>query len=216
MARKVGYTTTSGGCIDTVKRYLLKHNFDISHFTHTARNCIKRDKENVFVENSTASNNTLRRFYLRGKYTEYKCSICGQEPIWNGKPLIMILDHINGVHTDSRIENLRWVCPNCNYQLETTGFSKFQSNKLKQKDDYFRRERKNKEQKKIIHNVNTSRKFNITREELKKKIRTQSFCAIGREFNVSDRAISKRCKVLNLPSTKKEINSYSDKEWDLI
>jgi len=36
----------------------------------------------------------------------------------------MILDHINGVHNDDRLENLRWVCPNCNYQLDTTGFKK--------------------------------------------------------------------------------------------
>ena len=32
----------------------------------------------------------------------------------------MILDHINGYNHDNRLENLRWVCPNCNYQLDTT------------------------------------------------------------------------------------------------
>ena len=32
----------------------------------------------------------------------------------------MILDHINGDNKDDRLENLRWVCPNCNYQLDTT------------------------------------------------------------------------------------------------
>lgn len=34
----------------------------------------------------------------------------------------MILDHINGKNKDDRLENLRWVCPNCNQQLDTTGF----------------------------------------------------------------------------------------------
>jgi len=62
----------------------------------------------------------LRNWYKKGNYTKYECSICGQEPFWNGKELTLILDHINGVHTDDRLENLRWVCPNCNYQLDTT------------------------------------------------------------------------------------------------
>jgi uncharacterized protein with PIN domain len=49
------------------------------------------------------------------------CSICGLLPEWNGKELTLILDHINGHNKDHRIENLRWVCPNCNSQLDTTG-----------------------------------------------------------------------------------------------
>jgi len=43
-------------------------------------------------------------------------------PEWQNKPLTLILDHINGNNKDHRLENLRWVCPNCNQQLETTGF----------------------------------------------------------------------------------------------
>lgn len=43
--------------------------------------------------------------------------------VWNGKPLNLILDHINGVNTDNRPENLRYVCPNCNSQLATHGGS---------------------------------------------------------------------------------------------
>ena len=34
--------------------------------------------------------------------------------------MTLILDHINGKNHDDRFENLRWVCPNCNQQLETT------------------------------------------------------------------------------------------------
>lgn len=54
------------------------------------------------------------------------------------------------------------------------------------------------------------------RNELKQLIRTQTFRDIGKEFNVSDSAIKKWCKTASLPSTKKEINKYSDEEWELI
>ena len=54
------------------------------------------------------------------------------------------------------------------------------------------------------------------RDELKNKIRIQSFCNIGKEYGVSDNAIRKWCDAYGLPRTKKEINSYSNEEWDCI
>ena len=55
-----------------------------------------------------------------------------------------------------------------------------------------------------------------SREELKNMIRTIPFTAIGQQFGVSDNAIKKWCKVANLPSTKKDINSYSDEDWSKL
>ena len=54
------------------------------------------------------------------------------------------------------------------------------------------------------------------REELKEMIRNQSFVDIGKKYNVSDNAIRKWCIAENLPSTKKEINSYSNEDWSKI
>jgi len=47
------------------------------------------------------------------------CALCGQRPRWKRKPLVLILDHINGVPDDYRAENLRLLCPNCNSQQAT-------------------------------------------------------------------------------------------------
>ena len=118
LARELNYHSR-GAVLNTIKNYLNDNNIDYSHFTGRAKNQIARTEENVFVENSTANQTTLRRWYVKGEYTPYICSICGQEPIWQGKELTLILDHINGNNHDDRLENLRWVCPNCNVQLDT-------------------------------------------------------------------------------------------------
>ena len=55
-----------------------------------------------------------------------------------------------------------------------------------------------------------------SREELKNMIRMIPFTEIGQRFGVSDSAIRKWCKVANLPSTKKDINSYSDEDWSKL
>ena len=69
--------------------------------------------------------------YCRGNYTpkSFKkeflneqngvCAICGCKPIHNEKPLVFILDHIDGDASNNKRENLRMICPNCDSQLDT-------------------------------------------------------------------------------------------------
>lgn len=49
------------------------------------------------------------------------CSECGLPPSWNDKPLVLQIDHINGLKEDDRLENLRYLCPNCHSQTDTFG-----------------------------------------------------------------------------------------------
>jgi hypothetical protein len=41
--------------------------------------------------------------------------------IWEGSPLPLILDHVNGNRLDNSPHNLRYLCPNCDSQLATRG-----------------------------------------------------------------------------------------------
>ena len=120
LAKELNYNSR-GAILTTIKNYLIQNNIDFSHFTGLPKNKQARTPDNIFVLNSTAAQKVLRRYYKDGNYTPYKCAICGQEPFWNGKPLTLTLDHINGNNKDDRLENLRWICPNCDRQLDTYG-----------------------------------------------------------------------------------------------
>lgn len=117
---KMGRSANSGSNRMMISLYVKEHNIDTSHFS-TGDAVHKRTPADIFVEKSTATQNIVRKYYKQGNYSEYKCAICGQEPFWNGQELVLTLDHINGVSNDHRLENLRWICPNCDRQLPTYG-----------------------------------------------------------------------------------------------
>jgi len=75
--------------------------------------------ESVLVEHSTYPRHCLKKRLIDTKLIAHKCACCGIGPWWQGKPMPLILDHINGVNNDNRIENLRFVCSNCDAQLTT-------------------------------------------------------------------------------------------------
>jgi hypothetical protein len=75
--------------------------------------------KSIFVENSSYPRHSLKKRILKNNLLEYKCQICKIEARWQNKPMPLLLDHINGVNNDNRLENLRFICSNCDTQLPT-------------------------------------------------------------------------------------------------
>ena len=92
--------------------------------------------EKYFRKGTYPSNDWFRKTYQDYFNVEYKCVECGIKD-WNGKDIVLEIDHINGDNTDNRIENLRYLCPNCHSQTSTykgrnvnSGFTKVTDKEL--------------------------------------------------------------------------------------
>jgi hypothetical protein len=81
-----------------------------------------RPLEEILVINSKYDDRQqLVRRLLKEGLIQNKCSSCKIDPVWQCKHLVLQLDHINGINTDNRIENLRLLCANCHTQTDTFG-----------------------------------------------------------------------------------------------
>ena len=113
-----------GGNPKTLHARIAAEGVDDSHIkhrqmTHAYRREAAAPLEDIMVEHSPYSRYYLKKRILKTGFLAEKCAICGMNPEWNGEPLVLILDHINGVNDDHRPENLRLLCPNCNSQTGT-------------------------------------------------------------------------------------------------
>lgn len=120
----------SGGNFRTLKKYVALEKVSVEHFTRSSpesrrsirrrngakanRFCAERDlKEGTWIGSSRLKSHLFRLGLLKNM-----CSCCGISE-WQGKQLVCQLDHINGISTDNRLENLRILCPNCHSQTDT-------------------------------------------------------------------------------------------------
>jgi hypothetical protein len=73
----------------------------------------------LLVRDSTHHRGYLKRRLFNEGLKKRRCEFCGQDELWRGRRMALILDHANGIATDNRIENLRILCPNCAATLDT-------------------------------------------------------------------------------------------------
>lgn len=235
----------SGGNQTHLTKRIKEFEIDTSHFTgklwskgKTSENDprIKSNSiykiEDIFIENSNVARSVVRKYVIRHSLMNYSCELCGNIGEWFGNKISLELDHINGIPNDHRLENLRWLCPNCHAATPTYG-----SKNIKTVIKTVEVEKKTKPQinkPKVTPACNlcgkivTKSKYELcrdctilksrratrpSRDELKHLIRTIPFLTIGKQFGVSDKSIRKWCRAEGLPERSKDIKLYSDEQW---
>jgi endogenous inhibitor of DNA gyrase (YacG/DUF329 family) len=149
----------------------------------------------VMTVGSSYSRRSLKERLIEEGVLKNKCALCGTLPIWQDQPLVMVLDHINGVNNDNRLVNLRLVCPNCNSQLPT-----FAGRAARQ------REKRNcptcgkaigRQATQCRNCANGARRVPLAAfsdEELTVKVWEIPVVRLAQELGISDVALRKRCR----------------------
>ena len=184
--RKLGLTTTGGTSSKILKERIKELEIDTTHFQpfkNSSFNFQYTIEEILTRDSPYKSNSSLKKRILKENILEEVCSICLLQPIWNNSKLVLQLDHINGDNTDNRIENLRFLCPNCHSQTETY------SGKNKQKKLKTKKERPTK----IVW---------PSIAEMSVLVYSKPIKDLAKDLGVSDVAISKFCKKHNITKPK--------------
>jgi hypothetical protein len=159
----------------------------------------------VLVAGSSYSRATLKiRLYECGLKAR-RCELCAQDENWRGARMGLILDHINGVPDDNRLENLRIVCPNCAATFDTHCARK---NRVDRAERACLRCGTKFWPKRLTHRYCSracGMRYERSREpkpearkverpsyeQLQEDVRTMSMLAVGRKYGVSDSAVRK-------------------------
>ncbi|MFF2640717.1 HNH endonuclease [Streptomyces niveus] len=110
-----------GGNHSHISRRIVALGIDTTHFKQGRRRA-KGPKESPLTlrtpEHGRVPGKRLRKELLRVGTPE-SCAICGIGTVWNGRPLNVEVDHINGDWWDNCAPNLRLLCPNCHAVTDT-------------------------------------------------------------------------------------------------
>jgi len=112
----LGLSTSAAGNWRTVQKHSARLGLDTSHFRNTAQRRAgvsrRQSLDEILVDGIEYASYHLKKRLFNEGLKEKKCENCGLSE-WLGLEVPFELDHINGIRTDNRIENLAILCPNC-------------------------------------------------------------------------------------------------------
>jgi len=118
---------------ETLNSYLVKMGIDYSG--NQGGKDIKSDKKRIpaleYAKTHGCRSAVLKKKLIEEGYIEDVCVGCGNKGEWNGKPITLELDHIDGDRYNNELINLRVMCPNCHSQTPTFRGRGKKSNKEK-------------------------------------------------------------------------------------
>lgn len=125
--KKIGVNSRGSGAYKTFRNHCKRLEVIITEdsFRYDEMNYskgVKRPLEKILIKDSTYQNiSRLKVRLVNEGIKDYKCVRCGNQGEWMGEKLVLQLDHINGINNDHRLENIRFMCPNCHSQTKTFG-----------------------------------------------------------------------------------------------
>lgn len=198
--RNLGISTKSGN-FQTLEKYLKKYKIDTSHIVYDNKRGNKWNRqytnEEIFIKDSSYGNgSSLKARIIKDELLDYRCDKCGNTGVWNDQKLVLHLDHMNGDHYDNRLQNLRFLCPNCHSQTETYCVGKVREEK-EPIVSYCECGRKKDDQSNKCHTCYSHNQRKTNRpalEELEKQVNMLGYTGTGRMYGVADNTIRKWIK----------------------
>lgn len=116
----------AGGNYAQITSRIKSLNLDTSHFTGKGWNVGMQFRptppkpiEELLVAGSAYQSHRLKKRLFLSGLKKPACELCGWSQESPDGRIPVELDHVNGDHSDNRIENLRILCPNC-HSLQPT------------------------------------------------------------------------------------------------